>query len=386
MEAAHYLKDSRRTWTVVQFVKDGTVEAVPSNWLEGHKCYWPPLKKSKLLNAIKNTETPRTTWDHFSVKLFNHSNFDDYAKARRKAKAAEDTSDLQSEIDQTGALKKRRISRPPRFNNDDESSSDCTLSVLPSPPRQRTNSKIVTAINEDVGSPSLLANIGGERRRQQHHEAINSHYSHADNEESLDMAEQSIVRNQEAGHSKEGLETLLQSMKNIEQQGHLFRALLTDVLQEVKDLKEDVRQLKEAGNKIAAGEDHRERVPFLQRFSPLKFPLNTDEEFSTFENILNSGEQFQDGVQELYKIGGENVYQFVKRVLSTLITNNLALTYSWLGRKGKKPFSTLNIANLVICAAEKVRVCATRREAEIAIQMWLKRAADRIAARLNKNL
>ncbi|XP_076299695.1 uncharacterized protein LOC143218427 [Lasioglossum baleicum] len=134
---------------------------------------------------------------------------DDYAKARRKAKAAEDTSDLQSEIDQAGALKKRRISRPPRFNNDDESSSDCTLSVLPSPPRQRTNTKIVTAINEDVGSPSLLANIGGERRRQQHHEAINSHYSHSDNEESLDMAEQSIVRNQEAGHSKEGLETLI---------------------------------------------------------------------------------------------------------------------------------------------------------------------------------
>ncbi|XP_076279875.1 uncharacterized protein LOC143208866 [Lasioglossum baleicum] len=82
------------TWTVVQFLADGTVEAVPNSWLEGDKCYWPPVHKSKLSNAIQQCELPQPSWEYFSVKIFKNSTFDDYTKARRKAKEAEETSDL----------------------------------------------------------------------------------------------------------------------------------------------------------------------------------------------------------------------------------------------------------------------------------------------------
>ncbi|XP_076280996.1 uncharacterized protein LOC143217812 [Lasioglossum baleicum] len=82
------------TWTVVQFLADGTVEAVPNSWLEDDKCYWPPVHKSKLSNAIQQCELPQPSWEHFSVKIFKNSTFDGYTKARRKAKEAEETNDL----------------------------------------------------------------------------------------------------------------------------------------------------------------------------------------------------------------------------------------------------------------------------------------------------
>ncbi|XP_076301909.1 uncharacterized protein LOC143220036 isoform X2 [Lasioglossum baleicum] len=63
------------TWTVVQLLADGTVEAVLNSWLEGDKCYWPPVHKSKLSNAIQQCELPQPSWEHFSVKIFKNSTF-----------------------------------------------------------------------------------------------------------------------------------------------------------------------------------------------------------------------------------------------------------------------------------------------------------------------
>lgn len=43
---------SAKSWTVVQFFDDSTVEAVPSLWIEGDLCYWPPYAQPKMMGAI----------------------------------------------------------------------------------------------------------------------------------------------------------------------------------------------------------------------------------------------------------------------------------------------------------------------------------------------
>ncbi|VEN64244.1 unnamed protein product, partial [Callosobruchus maculatus] len=48
--------DFKKTWSVVSFIDDKTVEAVPSNWIKGQLCYWPPLTGEKLMNAIRACE------------------------------------------------------------------------------------------------------------------------------------------------------------------------------------------------------------------------------------------------------------------------------------------------------------------------------------------
>ena len=53
-------------------------------------------------------------------------------------------------------------------------------------------------------------------------------------------------------------------------------------------------------------------------------------------------------MKELADYGGANNYNFVKRVLTALLSKEVAMLFSWLGRKGKEDFHCLNIAKLVI--------------------------------------
>lgn len=53
-------------------------------------------------------------------------------------------------------------------------------------------------------------------------------------------------------------------------------------------------------------------------------------------------------MNELAKIGGNSIYNFTQRALNMLITNDLATTYSWLGRRAKKTFNKLKLADLII--------------------------------------
>lgn len=66
-----------KTWTVVHFVKDDTVEAVPSAWLiDNEKCLWPPATwtTEKIINAIRKCHTD-THWQDFDVKTFRNTTY-----------------------------------------------------------------------------------------------------------------------------------------------------------------------------------------------------------------------------------------------------------------------------------------------------------------------
>ncbi|KAG5872778.1 hypothetical protein JTB14_008827 [Gonioctena quinquepunctata] len=75
---------------------------------------------------------------------------------------------------------------------------------------------------------------------------------------------------------------------------------------------------------------------------------------------------------------------FVKRVLSSSLTNEIALQNSWLGRKDKLNFSKLYLAKVIINAAEKADISHNITATERAIQIWLKRASDRKNSAINK--
>lgn len=43
---------SDQSWTVVRFIDEDTVEAVPSSWILQNRCYWPPFKNEKIMAII----------------------------------------------------------------------------------------------------------------------------------------------------------------------------------------------------------------------------------------------------------------------------------------------------------------------------------------------
>lgn len=136
------------SWTVVEFIDTNTVEAVPTKWISGDKCYWPPLSRFKTVAEIKSNVSPNLDWPLYNMRVFKDATFgnkhrttllnhfyefyyflDDYMIARNKAKKAEVTSDLNSD----GEKKLRKLSKKKCFDSDSDAESG-ELSQLPPPP------------------------------------------------------------------------------------------------------------------------------------------------------------------------------------------------------------------------------------------------------------
>lgn len=67
-----------QTWTIVQFVEDQTVEAVPSTWVKGNECYWPALPQPRMANSIRRCDPVDPNWPTFSIKTFRNAIFGEY--------------------------------------------------------------------------------------------------------------------------------------------------------------------------------------------------------------------------------------------------------------------------------------------------------------------
>lgn len=69
-----------KTWTIVIFTDEDSVEVVPSNWIVNNKCYWPPsLTSDKLRAAIKHHDAPNTSsWPSYPIRLIRNGTFRKY--------------------------------------------------------------------------------------------------------------------------------------------------------------------------------------------------------------------------------------------------------------------------------------------------------------------
>ncbi|XP_072395179.1 uncharacterized protein [Diabrotica undecimpunctata] len=95
----------------------GSVAVVHQNWLTPRKkeVYWPPYKTQALYDkAVKKGDSCTEDWQLFTVKrIFRY--YDSFEEAQVKAKVAEVTSDLQSEVDEVNSEKKRQRIKPRSF-------------------------------------------------------------------------------------------------------------------------------------------------------------------------------------------------------------------------------------------------------------------------------
>ncbi|XP_053984607.1 uncharacterized protein LOC128879469 isoform X2 [Hylaeus volcanicus] len=246
---------------------------------------------------------------------------DTYSKARRKARDAEDTSDLLSEAE--SSRKRKKTKRFISSETEDSDESMCFPSPPPMPEMKKENEAAAT-------------------------EADSSSNSQED--------------------------TTLKYLKIIIQQQHLQRALLTDILGRVEALEQRISKV--------------DTVPEGKRFIfvlPIVYPINTSEDMSLLENYLQDDGNFKDAVTELSQTGGSVNYNFIKRVLTLILSNQLAMGYSWMGRKGKQKFNSTNVAKVLIEAAQQMGLGQVKKDTETSIMLWLRRAAERTRS-IAKNL
>ena len=58
-------------FAVVEFTKDRSVEVVPSNWIVGNACYWPPYRGMRFTTSVKKSETPDETWNEYQIRVID---------------------------------------------------------------------------------------------------------------------------------------------------------------------------------------------------------------------------------------------------------------------------------------------------------------------------
>ncbi|XP_075535222.1 uncharacterized protein LOC142570770 [Dermacentor variabilis] len=82
-------------------------------------------------------------------------------------------------------------------------------------------------------------------------------------------------------------------------------------------------------------------------------------------------------VRELAALGGTNVSLSARRILEALMTQEVAVQYSWLGQKGKK-FLSLTTCDFIYKSVKCTFETVKRSEVEDVVKTWLRHAGDKL--------
>ncbi|XP_058861074.1 uncharacterized protein LOC117974108 isoform X2 [Acipenser ruthenus] len=115
------------------------------------------------------------------------------------------------------------------------------------------------------------------------------------------------------------------------------------------------------------------------RLDEFRFPLDTKEDIDRVERMLMDQATEKALITHICSLGGTTADDIIRRMMSHVLTNNLARGYNWLGRGNKSPFSVLALARVIKAAAKKSSV--TEADTEARMRSWLKYSGDRDGGR-----
>ncbi|CAG9818885.1 unnamed protein product [Phaedon cochleariae] len=133
------------------------------------------------------------------------------------------------------------------------------------------------------------------------------------------------------------LMNLTTEIKNISKKHNMIMSVITENIDEMKKLSGQMKKI----NKEAIQPDSSINSNF-------NFPLSSVEEFVKLEEYLTDEKQFNSTVIEIARMGGADIYDFVKRSLSWVMKNSLLMKYTWYGTKDKSGLITTKFGQVII--------------------------------------
>jgi hypothetical protein len=117
-------------------------------------------------------------------------------------------------------------------------------------------------------------------------------------------------------------------------------------------------------------------------------PLDNDSDVEALEEKLCDQPFRKCMIHQLSLIGGSRLEDAVRRILSKLFTNKLALSYNWTGTGQKKSVSRLNVTSVIKRAvrANPVHKFATDAQIERVIKEWFRCCMDRDGGRQHRRI
>lgn len=186
--------------------------------------------------------------------------------------------------------------------------------------------------------------------------------------------------NTEESNNRRHMLTTLSTRRNIFPNDDDFKKLVIDELAElnfksnaiIESLKTltAVRQL-ESTTQLAVFENNTKT--FYE-----KIPIKNDLELTAFEDWLMNDSNYRIVLSELTRIGGKSLGQNIRRVLYRVLTDEVALMYSWDGAKEKKALKNLRLAKVILDSMKFQYKVANESDIIGVIKYWLVKAKERI--------
>ncbi|KAM7282033.1 uncharacterized protein ISCGN_002189 [Ixodes scapularis] len=357
-------------YAIVEFLRLKQVEVVPALWIQGEHCAWPDQAKGdKIIVMVKKAVPPDASWKRFAVVV--KWLFATYEQARKKLERSQYTSELSSDSERPQGKRKRRP--PPQWSQSDEESvrhkpTKAAPRKVPAVPADFPQGLFTAASKEGSSSagrqsssvPDDLGNFAPEICVQ------GSSHSQApsDSSENGSILDTDIRSLQESSSPVEGLQAS-------ELQDPQDQAFKQHVLRLLNIMRFTLQQHGEMLNKLCA---------ILPVHAVIAHPSLVEQAFNTLPDLLAFEKELDEEkalrlVHELKQLGGKTASKATKRMLTYLLTDELAAQFSWIGRKGKLNFSVLKTATAITDAAKKLP--GGKDAIEDSIKSWLRHAPER---------
>lgn len=360
-------------YAVVEFTDGLEVEVIPSAWLTENKkkAYWPMWRNmTKVQSAIKQCLKPGADYMCLDIRvLYESDNFD---KARSKLANAVMTSSLETTDGEDASREEKgqkRKKRPnPKYNNlsssEDEEDDDSTqlkklrrslrknIKSFPDlPPLPELPIPVTPQPSPSSSSSSSLPKQNEPKRR-----LISSPSTAASPRATPEVSTKPRVSATDI--------KIISIIEDIKGQVRFNTKLLQNILAKV----EVAAPVAETDQTLDIGID---------------FPLKTLNNLDALEEQLEDSGIVRALLPNLTAIGGDSLQSSVRRLLSFLMTNDLAQQINWKGKGKKRGFSALKLKPIVLKAVRKNRFCAQATEADVekVIKDWLRYSADRDGGR-----
>ncbi|XP_011884013.1 PREDICTED: uncharacterized protein LOC105571148 [Vollenhovia emeryi] len=386
---------------VVEF-RDG-LGLIPSNWMTENKtvCFYPTgysksemnkAVKASLQPALKNTAAKWILCD--IVRYF--ASADTFEKGMDKLKLAEKASDLDTDVEDT--LKRSRHSRhvvDMELSDDDECSKKVALDKFPDinlfsdnvPDLTMSSTSASLDTNVIATYECPVINSSSSNEKMCHTESKNSCL-----ETRVRRKFSSLVEKESCSDEKNKVPdyTIKKTSSDINILSEIVRKQ-NKILLEIKAMKEQIAELRStiistsydtctATNK---NNSHTFKATNMGNVDGKKLFIENLEELQDLETALANEDFFQRAGEALCCIGGSDVNRITRNVLFALLSNKVAMQFSWAGRE-KKAFNGLNITKLIKAVVSSQKVDTKPQEIEGIINKWLIQATLRFKREKSK--
>ncbi|KAK4883181.1 hypothetical protein RN001_006500 [Aquatica leii] len=158
--------------------------------------------------------------------------------------------------------------------------------------------------------------------------------------------------------------------------------LLQTILKTQIEIKFEINELRKKVDKIENKEINQNKVDFRLQTTTFvdKLPINNLSEIDEIEDLIKNEEIFNELVNFLYLVGGENYVRMVNSVMKKLLRHEVAVKFSGVRKKQKLPFCNLKIYKAVHMAIRKRHNSTTDQEIQKTVSLYLAQSKARLSS------